>query len=413
VKVLHVTQGYYPTIGGTEWLIQRISEELVHQYGDEVTVFTTNCYNGEGFFNPSLPHFPVGYEELNGVSVRRFPVLSRVSRTLRKPQQIAYNLNLPLNQYLRLWAQGPIVSGLKSSIRKFPADIIAASSFPLMHMFVSLKAAQQSHRPCVLHGGLHPQDGWGFDRPMIYQAISKANGYISNTTFETEYVVHLGANPQQVFTIGCGVDPDLYARVSPTEAKARFGFGENPVVGYIGQLGRHKGVDVLLRAMPLVWQVVPEARLLLAGARTMFTETVEKITSTWSQNDRQKLVAFYNFKEEDKPWLFSSLDVFTYPSGYESFGIAFLEAWAAGKPVIGCWRGAIPSVVSAGRDGLLVDFQDDIQLAEAIIVLLKNREWAQALGCAGKRKMLENYTWRKVASRFRQVYQQAIEEYSV
>ena len=72
MKILQVTQGYWPAIGGTELLIQRVSEELVQQFGDEVTVFTTNCFNGEGFFNPALPRLPAGSEEIRGVRIRRF-----------------------------------------------------------------------------------------------------------------------------------------------------------------------------------------------------------------------------------------------------------------------------------------------------------------------------------------------------
>ena len=42
LRVLHVVQGYAPAVGGTERVIQRLSEELVARYGDEVTVFITN-----------------------------------------------------------------------------------------------------------------------------------------------------------------------------------------------------------------------------------------------------------------------------------------------------------------------------------------------------------------------------------
>src|SRR5262249_5980128 len=41
LRILHVVQGYAPAIGGTERVVQRLSEEIVRQYGDEVTVFTT------------------------------------------------------------------------------------------------------------------------------------------------------------------------------------------------------------------------------------------------------------------------------------------------------------------------------------------------------------------------------------
>lgn len=413
MRILHITQGYYPAIGGTEWLIQRVSEELVQQFDDQVTVFTTNCYNGEAFFNSKLPRLSAGWEEINGVRVRRFPVLSRISQLLRIPQTIAYKLHLPGNQRLRALAGGPIIPGITKAIREFPTDVVGASSFPLLHMFAALNAAQSSGQPCVLHGGLHPQDDWGFNRPMIYQAIQKASHYIANTQYEANYVIERGASPAHVSTIGVGVDPSIFREVSTTEAKRRLGLEGNKIVGFIGQLGAHKGIDTLIRAMPLVWQYEPDVHFLLAGARTMFDMTMTEMLDQLSNQQRQKIILRYNFPEEEKPWLFGAVDVFAYPSGYESFGIAFLEAWILEKPVIGCRRGAIPWVVSAGRDGLLVEYQNEKLLAEAIIMLIRNPAWAQILGQSGKKKVLDRYTWPEVAKRFRQVYADAIQKTSV
>lgn len=407
MKILHVTQGYHPAIGGTEWLVQRISEELVRQFGDEVTVFTTNCYNGEGFFTPGAPRMPVGWDEINGVKVRRFPVASRISKLLRFPQAIAFNLGLPGNQYLRSWASGPIVPGLMKAIQEFPADVIMASSFPLLHMFTALRATKKSQRPCVFSGGLHPLDTWGFQRPMIYRAIREASHYIAYTEFEARYVIQRGASPERVSSIGVGVDVEPFECVPKGEAKSRLGLEGKRVVGFVGQLGASKGVDTLIKAMPIVWSVFPDVYLLIAGARTLFSDQLEKMLNQLPENDRKKVVTRYNFSEDEKPWLFSAIDIFAYPSGYESFGIAFLEAWACGEPVIGCRRGAIPWVVYGGRDGLLVEFRKEKMLAEAILLLLENPAWAQDLGEAGHQKVHARYNWPFIARRFRETYESA------
>jgi glycosyltransferase involved in cell wall biosynthesis len=239
LKILHVTQGYSPAIGGTEWLVQRVSEELVRQFGDEVTVFTTNCYSGEAFYTPRLPRLPVGWSELNGVRIKRFPVNRHASWLFRWLQAPAHRLHVPGNQYLRAWSGGPIVPGLRSAVAAFPADVVAASSFPLLHMFSALRGARHAGRPIVLHGGLHPDDRWGFDRPMIYQAIQEADHYVANTSFEAKYVIEHGANPARVTAIGTGVDVERFTGTTALDAKARLGLSDVPVVGFIGQMGRH------------------------------------------------------------------------------------------------------------------------------------------------------------------------------
>jgi len=153
---------------------------------------------------------------------------------------------------------------------------------------------------------------------------------------------------------------------------------------------------------------VPEARLLLAGARTLYADFMEREIRAWPAAQRRKVTIAFNFDEADKPALFRAVDVLAYPTGYESFGIAFLEAWACGLPVVGCRRGAIPWVVTAGRDGLLVPFQDDLNLAEAIVLLLRNPRWARLLGEAGHKKVEIRYNWREVGRRFRAVYEKVL-----
>ncbi len=409
MKILHVTQGYWPAIGGTEILMQRISEELHHQFGDDVTVFTTNCYSGEAFFAPHLPKMPVGEELINGVRVRRFAVNSQISWAVRKIQGLAYRLHLPGNQYLRLWAGGPFITGLRTAIEQAEYDVAAASSFPLMHMFAAVEGAHRSGRPCVLYGGIHPQDLWGFDRPMIYDLIRKTDAYIAYTSYEADYLVQRGVPASKIAVVGAGVDPGPFASIDSSTARQQMGLpADVPLVGFIGQIGGHKGVDALLRAIPLVWQSVPDAHFLIAGARTLFCDELERTLARWTAQQQDRVKLYYNFKNEEKAQLFAALDVFAYPSGYESFGIAFLEAWAARKPVIGCWRGAVPWVVSAGHDGLLTHFQDENSLAGAISLLLQNPSLRAAMGEAGYIKATQRYSWPEIGRRFRAVYQTVV-----
>ncbi|RLC69553.1 MAG: hypothetical protein DRI81_20315, partial [Chloroflexi bacterium] len=80
MDILHVVHGYFPALGGSERLMQRISESLVAQYSDRVTVYTANGYNAEAFIDHSQPLLPPGEFELNGVHVRRFAVFNRLGK---------------------------------------------------------------------------------------------------------------------------------------------------------------------------------------------------------------------------------------------------------------------------------------------------------------------------------------------
>ena len=407
LRVLHVVQGYTPAVGGTERVVQRLSEELVSGWGDEVTVFTTDCLSAEAFPRPDQPRLAAGEETIGGVRVRRFAVQRGPGALLRGAQDLAFRLGLPGNSYLRHWYAGPIVPGLEKAIRQQPAEVFAASSFPLRHMFMARFAAHRTGRPCILIGGIHPDDRWGYDRPAIYRDAARAETYVAYTAFEARHVIERGVDRARVEIIGPGIDPAEFSEADPAAAKAALGLDDGPVVGFIGQLGAHKGLDVLLDAMVRVWARLPDVRLLVAGRRTTSSLPIQARLTEAKKGSEGRIVTRWDFTEQEKAGLFAATDVFVSPSAYESFGLTFLEAWAAGKPVIGCRAGAIPDVVNDGVDGCLVPVRDEAALAAALIDLIPNREVRCSMGERGRSRVRTHHSWERVAARFREIYLRA------
>jgi glycosyltransferase involved in cell wall biosynthesis len=412
MDILHVVHGYFPALGGSERLIQRISENLVARYGDRVTVYTANGYNNEAFVDPSQPLLPVAEFDLNGVHVRRFAVFNRLGKLLFHLQRLAYHLGLPGNQHLRTWYGGPIMPGLGRCVGAFKGDVVAAAAFPLLHMYTTLNACQRANKPLVFVGALHPLNDWGYNRPMIYEAIRQADAYIALSSYEREYLIETWQVPAaKIAIVGIGIEPARFVQANGAEVRQRYGLGEHPVVAFIGQQSRYKGIDSLILSMPEVWRQMPEARLLIAGAATGFTSCLQNLIRTrLSPTQQDRLIYLNNFAEGEKPALFAACDVFAYPSRYESFGIAFIEAWAAGKPVIGCQAGAVPSIVSDGVDGILVPVDDPVSLGQASLRLLQSPDLRHQLGQAGRAKVLEHYTWDVVTPRWREVYERVVDE---
>jgi glycosyltransferase involved in cell wall biosynthesis len=408
MRILFITQGYLPALGGTELYMRRIAEELARLGKDTVTVFTTDGFSVEGFADPAAPRMPTGETDMGGVRVRRFAVARRASWLLRWPQAVAYRLRLPLNDRLRTLYQGPIVPGLARAIRAHPADVVSASSFPLLHMYTALHAAHASGRPCVLHGAVHPGDRWGYDRPMLRRALRAADGYLCNTEYEERWAIAQGARTDAVRVVPPGVDAEAIAGCSGEEARARLGLGAGPVVGFIGQFGGHKGLGTLLEAMAMVWGERPDAQLLLAGARTRYAPRLAQAVTQLPETHRAQVILRYDFAESDKPLLYNAIDVLASSSGFESFGITFLEAWAAGKPVIGCRGGAVEEVVRDGQDGLLVEYSDAGGLAKAILMLLNRQDIARRMGDTGRKKVRDRYSWTRAAGAYREALVQAV-----
>jgi glycosyltransferase involved in cell wall biosynthesis len=97
-----------------------------------------------------------------------------------------------------------------------------------------------------------------------------------------------------------------------------------------------------------------------------------------------------------------------HPSQYESFGRVFLEAWVAGKPVIGARTPVNEYVIREGQDGLLLNTLDVDELADKIIFLLQHENIAKNMGRKGREKTLRNHTWEKAAKQTLEVYEWAM-----
>lgn len=408
MKILHIAHGYPPSMGGSQWLVKNLSEHLVSRYGDKVTVFTTVAYDTEYFWRSDQPEMPVGTEVINGVTVRRFAVFNHLNTLRMLLAGVAYRLHIPYNDWLRTIYNGPVIFGMARAVASSGADVVLATPFPHLHMYYALAGSRRAGIPVVLLGAIHTANTWGYDRKMFYRLMQRADAYIALTTYERDYLTERGVRADKISVIGAGVDANSFARADGTLIRRRYDWGGDPVVATIGRHSARKRFDVLLAAMSQVWAAHPNTRLLVAGARSPYTCQIEKMIGALSPEQQGRITMIDDFSEEEKPNLLAACDIFVLPSGEESFGIAFVEAWACGKPVIGARSGAIPSVIDEGYDGLLVAYQDMDDLAQAILKLLSDPQLRARMGEAGRRKVLENYTWEIVTDRVRELYGKVI-----
>ncbi|MCL5994595.1 MAG: glycosyltransferase family 4 protein [Chloroflexi bacterium] len=409
MKLLHVVHNYAPAVGGTQWMVQQISERLVAQYDDDVTVFTTVAYNNSYFWDRHQPAMKPGTEWVHGVRVVRFPVFNGLGSLRLNIARVAHKLRLPGEDWARGLFFGPIVPSLTKAVASSGVDLVMASAFPLLHMHDALAGATQARIPCVFLGAIHPVDRWSFDRQMIYTAIHRCTSYIAYTCFEREYLTQKGVEPGKITIIGGGVDPDEYADVDGMLVRRHFNWGERPIIATIAQHVLHKRIDLLIKAMDRVWEFFPQALLLVMGSRTNYSQQLEALVRAYSPEHQKQIIFYDHCTAEEKAQLLAACDVFAMLSSHESFGLVFLEAWASGKPVIGSNVSAIPSVIEHGVDGLLVPYSNVEALAQALIRLLGDPILAKEMGAKGLEKVRTQFSWNTVVRRFRDVYIGAVQ----
>lgn len=407
MRILHLCQGYPPARGGSEALIAELSRRLVGTHGHEVCVSTSTAYTTRPFRERGDPQMAPGEDTDAGVRVRRHRPDPRLSRVLRRVQHRAYRHRVPGSGTLRTLYDGPVSAGMALDAIREPADVIGATSFPLLHMQYATWAGRSRGVPVALWGAAHPEDGWGFDRAPLRWAMRAADAYVCNTTYERDWAEARGARSERLHVISPGVDIDLVTTGGGSAMRERIGIpADSIVVGYVGQMGHHKGVDDLISAMSDVWRREPDTHLLLAGGSTDLVPRIGALVDALPGRLCRQVHTLFDFPLDDKAAILDSLDVFASPSGYESFGLTFCEAWANAVPVVGCRQGAVPAVVDDGENGILVGYKNPAELAGALSELIASRALRRRLGEAGRAKTRACFTWDRAADALDRLYRE-------
>jgi glycogen(starch) synthase len=155
----------------------------------------------------------------------------------------------------------------------------------------------------------------------------------------------------------------------------------------------------------------PNTKLVILGKGEEQTDIVETASRL---GIKDKVIYRFDFVPETERILhYAASDVCVFPSVYEPFGIVSLEAMAMEKPVVVGARGVVgfrEQVINTGTDqnGVHVNGEDPSDIAWGIKEVLRNPEKARNWGENGRKRVLEYFTWRKVADETLKIYESAL-----
>jgi glycosyltransferase involved in cell wall biosynthesis len=187
------------------------------------------------------------------------------------------------------------------------------------------------------------------------------------------------------------------------ELKATSG-ERHPIVGIVANLNRPvKRVDLFLKAAARVNQFCPEARFWVVGDGGL-REDLERLAGDLSLGEK---VVFWG-RRNDVNRLLSEMTLGVICSDSEGLSNAIMEYMEAGLPVVTINVGGNPELVSSGKTGLLVPAGDPNALADAIVILLQNREISSRMGGEGRRLIHEKFSVKKMIEDSRYLYESHI-----
>lgn len=380
MRIAFVVQRYGLEIDGGAELHCRWIAEHMRKYCD-VEVLTTCAFDYITWKN----HYPEGEEEVNGVPVRRFPVIRPrdPERFGRIQNHILENEHRAEDELRWLEEEGPLAPALIEHVREHAGDFdyFIFFSYRYYHSYWGINALPHksilvptAERDAVIHLSLF-KDLFRKPRALVY-----------NSEEEKNMIQALSRN-QDIPGDVVGVGSEIPNRFSPEDFRRKYGLDGDYVI-YIGRIDENKGCVQLFRYFQRFKQEAPsKVKLVLIGNSKLIIP------------EHPDIVHLGFLPEDDK---FSGLAgslMLMMPSFFESLSMVTLEAWAMGKPALANGQcDVLKGQCVRSNAGLY--YENYSEFKEAFHLLLGSERLRDAMGKNGERYFKARYTWDVIESKY-------------
>ncbi|GFH37355.1 hypothetical protein SCWH03_35930 [Streptomyces pacificus] len=362
-RTLVVTNDFPPRQGGIETFVHAMVRRFP---ADRVVVYTSHT-PGEAHFDEQQP-FPV--------------VRDRTRMLLPTPKATARAVHLA---------------------RRYDCDSVwFGAAAPLGLMAPALRSRAGVRR---LVATTHGHEVWWARTPVARQLLRRIGHHVDALTYLGDYTRrHLATalrpgDTDRLVRLTPGVDAAAFAprRDDGASLREHYGLGSGPVILCAARLVPRKGQDTLILAMRSLRRRHPGARLLLVGDGPY----EGRLRDSAQRSGVAEAVIFAGgHPHEAMPAFYGAADVFAMPSRtrragmeVEGLGIVYLEAAAAGLPVVAGDSGGAPDAVRHGETGYVVDGHRPAEVAARLDTLLSDAQLTREMGRRGQAWVSQQWSW--------------------
>jgi glycogen synthase len=396
VKILMLSWEYPPVVvGGLGRHVHALARHLT-ALGHEVVVL---CRHEAG--TDALTH-PTSDTVVEGVRLLR--VAEDPTHLLFEKDLVAWTLAM---------GHGMIRAGL-GLLGGWRPDVVHAHDWLVTHPAITL--AEHAGVPLVatLHAteaGRH--GGWLSQR--LNQQVHSAEWWLANradalitcsSAMRAEVAYLFEVEPDEITVIHNGIEPRGW-RASPALVRAArdtYSPSGAPLIVYFGRLEWEKGVQDVLAALPRLRRAHPGARLVVAGQGVQAAALVEQARKL---RVRRSVDFVGHLPDRSLVACLAAADVVVLPSRYEPFGIAALEAAAAGAPLVASTAGGLAELVVDGETGLSIEPGDVDGIVAGVRAVLADPVAAARRARAARARLGAEFDWTAIAEATAAVYRSA------
>jgi glycosyltransferase involved in cell wall biosynthesis len=386
VKLAVVVQRYGADInGGAELHARYIAERLSRHASVEVV---TTCARDYVTWKNELP---AGVEQVNGISVRRFPVAHerkphdfgrRSQRVFEKPHSIADELGW-------LESEGPASPALVKYVEQSARDLdfVILFSYRYYHAW---HLARRVPEKAVLVPTAERDATIGLS---IFGPVFRGVRALMYNSPEERAMIQAASGNTSVPGVVVGVGSDVPDRTDPERFRRTFK-QRRPFAIYIGRIDENKGCGELFAHFQRYATAFPRGMdLVLIGSAVMDVPKHPRIHHLGFLDDRDKFDAL------------AAADLLIMPSYFESLSMVALEAWALGKPVLANGRcDVLRGQCIRSNAGLYYESYEEF--VEALYSLESNGPLNARLGRNGKDFFKRHYAWPVIERKYLEMFEQ-------
>lgn len=279
-------------------------------------------------------------------------------------------------------------------------DIIHAHDW--LTYYAGVAAKSSSGKPLVVH--VHATE---FDRSgenvnqLVYDierfGMDHADKIVAVSYYTKNIIVnHYGQSPDKVEVVHNAVNKEVSVQ--------KFGLQrplKEKTVLFLGRITLQKGPDYFIEAAKLVYDKVKNVRFVMAGSGDMLPRMISRVAE-YRMHDRFHFTGF--LKGIDVERMYALSDIYVMPSVSEPFGISPFEALLYDVPTIISKQSGVAEIL---KDALKVDFWDVNKLAELIIKLIENDEFAKEVAEKSKEN-IKYIGWETAGAKLANIYQNLV-----
>lgn len=225
--------------------------------------------------------------------------------------------------------------------------------------------------------------------------------------------IDLGADPDKIHILPSAVDPDTFhPAVNGDAVRKKLGIDDRFVIGFSGSFGHWHGVETLARAAVHINKMMPNAFILFIGDG-LLRPKIEEIIKESNLNNSTYITGMLPY--DSVPEYLAACDALTSPCVYNgedelffNSPVKLFEYMAMQKPVVASALGQQAEVISHKENGMLVEQNQPLALAEALFEIYNNKELAEKISKQARIDAVEKYDWRKISQIVIDVYKKLV-----